>query len=83
MDQQTEDLKRNIVAALKAERWDDALPYLEVWCERFPDHAKTWLNRGYCLVHLGRMKEAVSALDRCLELDPESAPAQSWKRSMR
>ncbi len=80
MDQQTEDLKRNIVAALKAERWDDALPYLEVWCERFPDHAKTWLNRGYCLVHLGRMMEAVSALDRCLELDPESAPAQSWRQ---
>ncbi len=80
MDQETEDLKRSIVTALKAEQWAEALPHLEAWCERYPDHAKTWLNRGYCLFHLGRMKEAVAAFERCLTLDPFFDSAQSWRR---
>ena len=58
-----EQLKREIVEALKGERWEDALPKLEMWCERFPDHSRSWLNRGYCLVRLGRHREATSALD--------------------
>ncbi len=80
MNQQIEDLKRNIVAALKAERWDDALPLLEAWSEEYPDHAKTWLNRGYCLFRLARLDEAVAAFDRCLELDPASSSAEVWRR---
>lgn len=80
MDKQVEELKRNIVTALKAEKWNDALPFLEAWCEKFPDHAKTWLNRGYCLFRLGRLDEAVTAFDRCLELDPASASAEGWRR---
>ena len=79
MEFNAEQLKREIVDALKAERWEDALPKLEMWCERFPDHPRSWLNRGYCLVHLERYTEALSALDRCLELDPASATAQGWR----
>ncbi|MCW8984917.1 MAG: tetratricopeptide repeat protein, partial [Thermoanaerobaculales bacterium] len=80
MEFDAEQLKREIVEALKAERWGEALPMLEAWCERFPDHSRSWLNRGYCLVRLGRYTEAVSALDRCLELDPESTTAQGWRK---
>ena len=80
MEFNAEQLKREIVEALKAEQWGEAVPKLEAWCERFPDHSRSWLNRGYCLVRLGRYAEAVSALDRCLELDPESTTARGWRK---
>lgn len=80
MDNAVEQLKRGIVAALKAEQWEDALVLLQGWCEHFPDHAKSWLNRGYCLYRLGRLNEAVAAFDRCLEIDPESTSASSWRQ---
>ncbi len=81
MEQPTEELKIAIVTALKGERWGEALPLLESWCERYPGHAKSWLNRGYCLFRLGRLDEAVVAFDRCLELDPGSESAKSWRQS--
>ncbi len=80
MSNATEQLKREIVDALKEERWGDALSRLEIWCERFPNHARSWLNRGYCLVRLERYSDAVPALDRCLELDPSSETAQGWRK---
>jgi WD40 repeat protein/serine/threonine protein kinase/Tfp pilus assembly protein PilF len=80
MDYEDRDrLKREIVEALKAERWEEALPKLEMWCQHFPDHPRSWLNRGYCLVRLERYAEAVSVLDHCLELDPSSTTAQGWR----
>jgi WD40 repeat protein/serine/threonine protein kinase len=82
MANENEQLKREIVEALKAERWEDALPKLELWCERFPNHSRSWLNRGFCLVRLERYAEAVSALDRCLELDPDSTKAQGWRKKV-
>jgi WD40 repeat protein/serine/threonine protein kinase len=80
MEFDVEQVKREIVEALKEERWADALSRLEMWCERFPDQPKSWLNRGYCLVRLGRHTEAVAVLDRCLELDPDSTNAQGWRK---
>ena len=79
MEFNAEQLKREIVDALKAERWEDALSKLEIWCQYFPDHSRSWLNRGYCLVRLGRHREATSALDRCLELDPGHEKAHRWR----
>ena len=79
MKTDSNQLKRDIVAALKEERWGDALHDLETWCGHFPDHARSWLNRGYCLVRLGRFDEAVGVLDRSLELDPASESAQGWR----
>ena len=73
-------LKHDIVVALKEERWYEALTDLEVWCEQFPDHARSWLNRGYCLYRMGRLNEAVAALDRCLEIDPSSTMARGWRK---
>jgi WD40 repeat protein/serine/threonine protein kinase/Flp pilus assembly protein TadD len=81
MDYEDRDrLKREIMEALKAEQWEEALPKLEMWCEHFPDQSRSWLNRGYCLVRLERYAEAVSALDRCLDLDPSSTTAQGWRK---
>ena len=80
MERDVEELKQGIVTALEGERWSEALPLLESWCDRFPGHAKSWLNRGYCLIRLERFNEAVAALDRCLELDPELKSAVGWRR---
>ena len=77
---ETDSLKRDIVVALKDERWDEALADLDQWCEQYPDHALSWLNRGYCLYHLARLNEAVASLDRCLEIDPSSTTAQGWRK---
>jgi len=73
-------LKHDIVDALKEERWDEALADLEVWCERFPEHGRSWLNQGYCQYRLGRWNEAVASLDRCLEIDPSSTAAKAWRK---
>ncbi len=79
MDELLELLRHGIVDALRGEHWGDALPLLESWCERFPDDVRSWLNRGYCLVRLGRYHEAVAAFDRCLELDPGLEKARKWR----
>jgi WD40 repeat protein/serine/threonine protein kinase len=79
MDEMLELLKHGIVDALRAESWGEALPMLEEWSESFPDDVRSWLNRGYCLVRLGRYHEAVAALDRCLELDPGHEKARKWR----
>ena len=80
MEYDTDELKRGIVESLKAKRWGEALAGLEVGCKRFPNQAQSWLNRGYCLVHLERYDEAVTALDRCLEIDPSSSTAKGWRK---
>jgi hypothetical protein len=79
VEKSNDELKRGIVERLTAERWNEALPLLELWCERFPNHARSWLNRGYCLFHLGRFEEAVAAFERCLELEPDSEAARGWR----
>ncbi len=79
MDELLEVLRHAIVDALRGESWGEALPMLEEWCERFPDDLRSWLNRGYCLVRLGRYREAVAAFDRCLELDPGLEKARKWR----
>jgi WD40 repeat protein/serine/threonine protein kinase/cytochrome c-type biogenesis protein CcmH/NrfG len=79
MDELLEVLRHAIVDALRAENWGDALPLLEEWCGRFPEDLRSWLNRGYCLVRLGRYHEAVAAFDRCLELDPDLEKARKWR----
>ena len=79
MDEMLELLRHGIVDALRAECWDEALPMLEEWCERFPDESRPWLNRGYCLIRLGRFREAVVALDHCLELEPGYEKARKWR----
>ncbi len=80
MGRDLDQLKRDLVTALQAERWAEALPLLEKFCARFPEHSKSWLNRGYCLIKLGRHAEAVAAFDRCLELEPGSEKAAGWRR---
>ncbi len=71
-------LRHGIVDALRNENWSEALPMLEEWCGQLPEDPRAWLNRGYCLIRLGRFPEAVTALERCLELDPDREKARRW-----
>jgi len=52
---------------------------LETWCGLYPDTASAWLNRGYCLVRLGKFAQALTSLERSLELDPGSDTARGWR----
>lgn len=70
-----EPLRQAIVEALQARRWQEALTALESWCEAMPRDASAWLNRGFCLLQLGRASDAVEALRRCLELRPDQPRA--------
>ncbi|MDX2436915.1 MAG: tetratricopeptide repeat protein [Acidobacteriota bacterium] len=79
MDELLDVLKHAIVDTLRGERWGEALPMLEECCERFPEDTRSWLNRGYCLVRLGRYQEAVAAFNRCLGLDPNLEKARKWR----
>ncbi len=70
------ELRRNIVAALRAERWQEALTGLERWCALAPADGRPWIQRGLCLARLNRDREALAALDRGLELGPEDERAR-------
>jgi len=68
-------LRQAIVEALQTRRWQEALTALESWCDAMPRDASAWLNRGFCLLQLGRPSDAVEALRRCLELRPDQPRA--------
>ena len=38
-----------------------------------------WANRGYALIKLGDINEAISSFDRALALDPHNSDAQYGK----
>ena len=40
-----------------------------------PDHPQSYGNMGICYARLGRKQEALAALDKALELDPDYEPA--------
>lgn len=72
---------------LQAGRADLARAELAALVHLCPDHAEGWSNLGVCLLELGAQgslhaaswrREAHQALQRALELDPASAPAQFW-----
>lgn len=43
--------------------------------EVFPDQARGWLVHGHGLRTLGRMRDAIAAFRRCIELDPDCGEA--------
>lgn len=51
--------------------WDAALPPLHRCAEADPGRIEAWLGIGWCLKRLGRLSEAIVALDRGLESSPQ------------
>jgi tetratricopeptide (TPR) repeat protein len=52
-------------------RWDDCEMAARKSVEIFPDYAAPWGNLALALNKLGRRKEAIGAINRAMELDPD------------
>lgn len=81
MDQAPQPSRSQLVAALREQRWAEALGGLELWCMRTPDDLGAWLNRGYCLVKLERVEEALACFDHCLRLEPSHDRARQMRHA--
>jgi hypothetical protein len=64
------------------ERYADALEFFEVSLRQFGDDPRTTLNLALCLYHLQRLPEALTWLDRTLELDPAHEVALNMRPSV-
>jgi len=62
--------RQRLAELLRARRWNDALPLLEEWTRRFPDHLPGWLGRAQCLERMGRVSEAMACARTAEGLDP-------------
>jgi tetratricopeptide (TPR) repeat protein len=63
-------------AAMQRQDWQQALEGFQGVLALNPNHPQSHGNMGICYAHLGRKQEALAALDKALELDPNYEPAQ-------
>jgi tetratricopeptide (TPR) repeat protein len=84
-DREAEDLYRRGLAAVRAQRSDDAIRYWElVWSSR-PDYREVatclkreYLTRGMEAFAAGRVDDATSEWQRVLRVDPDDARARGY-----
>jgi tetratricopeptide (TPR) repeat protein len=50
--------------------WDEAIPVFLAAAVKAPQRLEPWLGRGWCLKRLGRLGEAVAALEEGLQANP-------------
>ena len=79
----TEALERLGSLRLRQERYADALPLYRRLVEATPFVAEAHLHLGVTLHRLGRLPEALPALDRALELDPGLDAARDLRVQVR
>lgn len=75
---QTDDLLELGSIAWKESRFDDALEHYEKICKIQSENAIAHLGRGVALCHLGRAKEAKSALQYAVALQPKMPVAHYY-----
>ncbi|MGH7860444.1 MAG: tetratricopeptide repeat protein, partial [Candidatus Binatia bacterium] len=63
-------------AAMENREWERALAGFQRVAAADPEHTQSHGNMGLCYASLGRRGEALAALDRALELDPDYEPAK-------
>lgn len=63
---------RAIAGLLRAGRFGDALPLLEAWTGRHPQHLAGWVRRAQCLERLGRSAEALACARVAERLDADN-----------
>lgn len=57
--------------ALRAlDRWEESLTALRLAAERAPKSLEAWMGMGWCLKRLGRIDEAIAALEQGLATSP-------------
>ena len=54
--------------------YEEALKYYQRYSERIPDDEFGLMHQGTCLINLGRNAEAISILDKAIEVAPEDSP---------
>jgi tetratricopeptide (TPR) repeat protein len=62
-------------SAMEKQQWERALEGFRRVAALDPEHAQSYGNIGLCLAFLGRKNEALAALDRALDIDPDYGPA--------
>ena len=62
-------------AAMQSQEWGKALIGFQEVVRMDPKHTQSYGNMGICYGHLGQREEALEALDKALELDPNYEPA--------
>ena len=60
-------------AGMQAHRWQQALKGFQAVIALNPRHPQSYGNMGICYSDLGRKQEALAALDKALEIDPDLA----------
>ena len=74
-----DEANRIAVAIASEGEHERSLSLFEPLVERFPDSAALWVNLAVAYDELGRRDEALQALERALELDPEDPEAIKLK----
>ena len=54
--------------------YEEALKYYQRYSERIPGDEFGLMHQGTCLINLGRNAEAISILDKAIEVAPEDSP---------
>jgi tetratricopeptide (TPR) repeat protein len=62
-------------ARMQKQHWQQALEGFQTVIALNPNHPQSYGNMGICYAQLGRKQEALAALDKALELDPNYEPA--------
>lgn len=51
-------------------QWERAIAYFQECTAILKKHAPSWGNMGLCYAHLGKREQALSSIDKALEIDP-------------
>lgn len=70
-------------AAMQRNEWENAIRGFQQVLALDTTHTQSYGNIGICYGQLGRKQEAIEALDKALELDPEYQPALQNRRIIR
>jgi len=62
-------------AAMEKMEWEKAIAGFQKVLSFDPKHTQSYGNIGICYAHLGLKQDALNALDKALELDPDYEPA--------
>lgn len=69
------DIFNEAYAAMRRMEWEKALSGFKKVLSMDPNHTQSYGNMGICYGALGKKQEALVALDKALELDPNYEPA--------
>ncbi len=61
---------------MRLEKYEDALPYLEKAIGFNNSVSLAYFSKAWCLAHLNKTDEALVAVKKCLELNPNDADAK-------